>query len=111
MTDDFESERAEIEARFCRQFRRAFHHYADNIPRPDDAMEWLSLMQHHGAPTRLLDFTWSPYVAAFFALYRATADAAVWAFNPAQISRPEAVERQTEALLRRKPFAPRALRD
>ena len=39
-------------------------------------------MQHHGAPTRLIDFTWSPYVAAFFALERATGDAAVWAVNP-----------------------------
>ncbi len=43
-------------------------------------------MQHHGAPTRLLDFTWSPYVAAFFAIERATADAAIWALFPPNLS-------------------------
>ena len=30
-------------------------------------MEWWSLMQHYGVPTRLLDLTGSPYVAAYFA--------------------------------------------
>jgi hypothetical protein len=39
-------------------------------------------MQHHGAPTRLLDFTWSPYVAAFFALQNASEEAAIWAIFP-----------------------------
>ena len=54
-------------------------------PDPDDDFQWLALMQHHGAPTRLLDFTWSPYVAAFFALERTLNDGVVWAMNPAAV--------------------------
>lgn len=33
----------------------------------NDNIEWLSMMQHYGAPTRLLDFTESLYAALFFA--------------------------------------------
>jgi hypothetical protein len=68
------------EDRIRRIFQRKSHLYLRDTP-GDDQLEWLALMQDHGAPTRLLDFTWSPYVAAFFALERATADAAVWALN------------------------------
>jgi len=67
------------EERIRRIFERKAHLFISDTPH--DELEWLALMQHHGAPTRLLDLTWSPYVAAFFALERATGDAAVWAFN------------------------------
>jgi hypothetical protein len=65
-----------------RQFQRRAHHYINDPPSPSERLEWLALIQHHGGPTRLLDFTHSFYVAAFFALERAISDAAVWAINP-----------------------------
>lgn len=39
-----------------------------NIPGDTETIEWLSLMQHYGSPTRMVDFTYSPYVALFMAL-------------------------------------------
>lgn len=78
---------AEQEERIVRIFRRKAHLFLDHVPDDDDSFQWLALMQHHGAPTRLVDFTWSPYVAAYFALERATTDAAVWALDPPELYR------------------------
>jgi hypothetical protein len=72
---------AHIERQLIREFKRAYHLHAQHPPTEAAAVEWLSLMQHHGAPTRLLDFTYSIYVAAYFALERANGDCAVWAIN------------------------------
>ena len=77
----------EQESRILRVFKRKAHQFLDKPPDPDDDFQWLALMQHHGAPTRLIDFTWSPYVAAFFALERTVADGVVWAMNKGRVDR------------------------
>lgn len=67
------------------QFKRAANHFieASMVPQNGDIIEWLALMQHYGAPTRLIDFTRSPYIACFFALEEDNCNSkcAIWAIN------------------------------
>src|ERR1017187_2054528 len=70
-----------------REFKRRAHHYLLDLPREEDELGWLALMRHHGAPSRLLDWTNSPFVAAFFAALGAKDNErfVVWAINQAKL--------------------------
>lgn len=70
-----------IEKHLLRNFRR----YAlTDVPKDDSFWKWLAIAQHYGLPTRLLDWTFSPLVAAHFAtcdLEHYDVDGAIWCVN------------------------------
>lgn len=68
------------------KFKSRAHHYLQSPPNDTENVEWLSLIQDYGGPTRLLDFTESFYIASFFAIESATEDACIWAVNTVSLS-------------------------
>lgn len=65
------------------------------VPETDRIDKWLFLMQHYGAPSRLLDWTESPLLAIFFALdsytelcecKKGNQNPTVWAIHPFELN-------------------------
>lgn len=60
----------------------------EKCPDWDHWDSWLFLMQHFRLPTRLLDWTASPLVAAYFSVNERPSDAAnLWALSPTRLNK------------------------
>ena len=74
-----------VEIDFIAEFERGARNYLSKDETPEHLIEWLALMQHHGAPTRLLDLSRSPFIGAYFAFeicsQREDHHVAVWSIN------------------------------
>lgn len=71
------------------RFRLAAATRYAQCPAPGDFPRWLCLMRHFGLPTRLLDWSESPLVAAYFAVSHEKRDepAAIWCLAPGEFNR------------------------
>jgi hypothetical protein len=63
-----------LEVLVSSEFRSRAHMHLRASSIPEDELTWLAQMQHYAVPTRLLDFTYSSFVALYFAIRNSRED-------------------------------------
>ena len=70
------------------RFRQRARSIEGKVPQWDEHLLWLLLMQHHGAPTRLLDWSENILTAVYFAVHKSNGSAGeVWCIRPDALNR------------------------
>lgn len=75
-----------IENYILQTFRRQAGGFINVTPRRENTDEWLFLAQHHGVPTRLLDWTEGALLALYFAINRKNEYPRVFMLNPRKLN-------------------------
>ena len=69
------------EKEMIKEFQWKYPLYSTNSSDSKNLVEWLTIMQHYGATTRLLDFSYSIFVAIYMAVADDGENGALWALN------------------------------